>query len=230
MKTIQMANKKRTVKKTLAWLICLALFCAAFVNGINAFVIAQVKDRIVTAEEAAGLEGIDCILVLGAGIKKDNTPSLILEDRLVQGIALYESGASGKLLMSGDNSTETYNEGQVMKDYATGAGVPAEDIFQDHAGFSTYESVYRAKDIFQAEKIIIVTQQYHLYRALYIAEKLGIEAFGVPAEPRTYGGESFRDARELLARAKDAVFCLVKPKPTFLGEAIPLIGNGGVTD
>jgi vancomycin permeability regulator SanA len=230
MKTIPITNKRTAVKKILIWLIVLAALFAASVNGVSAYVVSQVKDRIISPEEAAALEDVDCILVLGAGIRKDNTPSRILKDRLTQGIALYENGASEKLLMSGDNSREHYNEGQVMKDYAVGQGVPAEDIFQDHAGFSTYESVYRAKDIFQADKIIIVTQDYHMYRALYIAEQLGIEAYGVSAEENTYGGQTYRDAREMLARAKDAMFCLVKPKPTFLGEAIPLIGNGNVTD
>lgn len=106
----------------------------------------------------------------------------MLEDRLKQGIKLYELGASDRLLMSGDHGRKEYDEVNVMKKFAIDAGVPSEHIFMDHAGFSTYESLYRARDIFQADRIIIVTQKYHLYRAMYIAEKLGLEAYGVASD------------------------------------------------
>ena len=100
----------------------------------------------------------------------------------------------------------------------------------DHAGFSTYESIYRAKEIFNVKKIIIVTQKYHLYRALYIANQLGIEAYGVGSDPRQYVGATYREAREILARDKDFVKCIFKPKPTYLGETIPVSGNGDITN
>ena len=100
----------------------------------------------------------------------------------------------------------------------------------DHAGFSTYESIYRAKEIFKAKKIIIVSQEYHLYRALYIANALGIEAVGVSATKRDYGGQLIRDIREVLARAKDFGKCIIKPEPTYLGEEIPVSGDGNITN
>jgi len=100
----------------------------------------------------------------------------------------------------------------------------------DHAGFGTYDSLYRSKKIFQAEKIIIVTQKYHLYRALYIAENLGLEAYGVASDPRIYAGQEYRDLREVLARVKDFFNMILKPKSTFLGEAIPVNGNGDLTN
>ena len=100
----------------------------------------------------------------------------------------------------------------------------------DHAGFSTYESIYRAKEIFGAERIVVITQEYHLYRALYIADALGLEAYGVASDQRTYSGQTMRDVREILARNKDFLTSLFKPKPTYLGETISLDGSGDVTN
>ena len=154
----------------------------------------------------------------------------MLEDRLLQGIELYYDGASGKLLMSGDHGREGYDEVNVMKNFAVDRGVPSEDVFMDHAGFSTYESMYRARDIFKAERILIVTQDYHLHRAIYDARALGLNAYGVASNPRTYSGQEYRDLREILARNKDFVFCIFKPEPEYLGEEIPVQGNGNATN
>ena len=109
-------------------------------------------------------------------------------------------------------------------------GVPSENIFMDHAGFSTYESIYRAKEIFKAKKVVIVTQKYHLYRALYIANQLGLEAYGVGSDPRKYVGATYRELREILARDKDFIKCIFKPEPTYLGETIPVSSNGNATN
>ena len=117
-----------------------------------------------------------------------------------------------------------------MKKTAVEAGVPSGDVFMDHAGFSTYDSMYRAKEVFQAKRVIIVTQRYHLYRALYIAEQIGLEAWGVAAEDVAYAGQSGREVREILARIKDIGYCMIKPEPTYLGEAIPVTGNGDQTN
>ncbi|MDD7193860.1 MAG: ElyC/SanA/YdcF family protein, partial [Clostridiaceae bacterium] len=143
---------------------------------------------------------------------------------------LCQSGASKKLLMSGDHGREGYDEVNVMKKFAVDRGIPSEDVFMDHAGFSTYESMYRAKEIFKAEKILIVTQDYHLYRAIYDARALGLEAYGVASNPRSYGGQLYRDIREILARNKDFIYSIIKPEPTYLGEAIPVQGNGNLTN
>ena len=117
-----------------------------------------------------------------------------------------------------------------MNQVAIDAGIPSSDVVMDHAGFSTYESIYRAKEIFGAEKVIIVTQEYHLYRALYIAEKLGLEAYGVDADYHSYRGQITRDVREILARCKDFASIIFKPEPTYLGEKIPISGNGDLTN
>ena len=162
-------------------------------------------------------------------MRSDGTPSDMLEDRLLTGTELYFSIGTTKLLMSGDHGQKEYDEVNAMKSFALSREVPSCDIFMDHAGFSTYESIYRAKEIFGADKIIVVTQSYHLPRALYIAERLGIEAFGVSSDIRTYRGQSTRDLREILARSKDFVYTVFKPYPTYLGDSISLADDGNVT-
>jgi vancomycin permeability regulator SanA len=196
---------------------------------MDAYVKNSVKDKIISADEAANLNA-DCILVLGAGVRPDGRPSPMLEDRLLQGISLYKMGASVKLLMSGDNTKKGYDEVNTMKQYALDKGITSEDVFMDHAGISTYDSIYRAKEIFQADKIIIVTQKYHLYRALYISDSLGLDAYGVSANPRIYAGQSLREFREIMARAKDFVKCIYMPPAAILGETISVSGDGNVTN
>lgn len=226
---------EKTMKKKIIFRICCILLClgilgAMAVIGINAIVKGTVKDRILSSEEAAKLTDVDCILILGCGVRSDGSPSDMLHDRLQRSVELYELGAAPKLLMTGDHGQDGYDEVNTMKSFAVAAGISSENVFMDHAGFSTYESMYRAKEIFQAKRIIIVTQQYHLYRALYIAQSLGLEAYGVAADYRTYSGQSARDVREILARVKDFGTSLFKPKPTYLGDAIPIWGNGDLTN
>lgn len=210
--------------------IITVLVIALALLSVNIYVRQSTKKNILTAEEASELDDIDCILVLGAAVKNRTTPSLMLRDRLDKSIELYNNTASPKLLMSGDHSDEYYNEVTVMKNYAIEHNVPSEDVFMDHSGFSTYESIYRAKEIFGADKIIIVTQQYHLYRALYIARSLGIEAYGVATDSAEYNGQRKRDVREFLAINKDFVQALFKPEQPAGEEAISLEGNGDVTN
>ena len=222
------------IKKLLLWTLCIGFILG--IAGLSAVLILDAsvrrgtEDRILTEEAAAELEDIDCILVLGCLVHDSGRPSDMLRDRLRRGVALYELGAAPKLLMSGDHGREDYNEVGAMKDYATDAGIPSSDVFMDHAGFSTYESLYRARDVFAADRILIVTQEYHLYRALHIAEALGIEAWGVPADYHTYWGQTYREIREVLARAKDFCQAAFQPKPTFLGDVIPISGNGDLTN
>lgn len=217
----------KLIKKLTAAVLAAAAICAVLVFGIDFYVKQKAKPYILTPEETG--EGYDCVLVLGCGVWGD-TPSHMLEDRLLEGISLCQSGASKKLLMSGDHGRKGYDEVNVMKKFAVDRGIPSEDVFMDHAGFSTYESMYRAKEIFKAEKILIVTQDYHLYRAIYDARALGLEAYGVASNPRSYGGQLYRDIREILARNKDFIYSIIKPEPTYLGEAIPVQGNGNLTN
>ncbi len=188
---------------------------------IDIYILRTAGKKIVEEDDISDIPKVDCILVLGAGIWGDK-PSPMLEDRLLECIKLYKAGVSDRIIMSGDNSKKDYDEVSVMEKYVIDKGIPAEAVFKDHAGFSTYESMYRARDIFQVSSMVVVTQKYHLYRALYIADKLGIEAYGAGADPRRYKGEFYRQAREMIARNKDFFKCIIKPEPTYLGDPIPL--------
>lgn len=217
-------------KKILIILLTLSILGLSLIFGINGYVVHSTAKQIISPEDAATLEGVDCILVLGCYVHENGQPSAMLADRLQQSVALYNAGAAPKLLMSGDHGQEGYDEVNAMKQYALDANIPSARVFMDHAGFSTYESIYRARDIFQAKKVIIVTQRYHLHRALHIAGALGLEAYGVDADLRSYAGQFNRDIREILARNKDFVLSVIQPKPTFLGEAIPVSGDGNTTN
>jgi len=130
----------------------------------------------------------DAVLVLGAKVKADGEMSPMLKERVDYGIEIYRRGLAKKIIMSGDHSREDYDEVNTMKNYAVEQGVPSEDIFMDHAGFSTYESMYRAKEIFQTERVIVVTQKYHLYRAVYDARAFSMEAAGVACDRQSTPG------------------------------------------
>ncbi len=215
--------------------IILYLLASLFVLGCaiifipNLIVKNSVKDNIISLEEVKKLEDIDCAVILGAGVR-NNEPSPMLRDRLLTGISLYDEALVPKLIMSGDHGSTEYDEVNIMKSYAIDKGVKSNDIFMDHAGFSTYETIYRAKKIFEADSIIIVTQKYRLYRALYIAERLGIRAYGVSADLDVYAGQTVRNLREILARDKDFFKCITKPNPTYLGDTIPVSGDGNATN
>ena len=154
----------------------------------------------------------------------------MLEDRLKQGILIYEENIAPKILVSGDHMNYDYDEVNVMKDYLVGHKIPSQDVFMDHAGISTYDSIYRVKHIFQAKKIVIVTQQYHLYRALYIANQLEIEAYGVPSNQRNYTNQWQREIREILARTKDFFKSHLNLPSKYQGEKISIKGNGDFTN
>jgi len=202
---------------------------AVYLITINVIFLLS-SGKYIDSSENLSDQKFDCILVLGAGVWGNSRPSPMLEDRLITAIDLYNEGVSAKILMSGDNGEEYYDEVNVMKNYAIERGVPSEDIFMDHAGFSTYESIYRAKYIFQAESILIVTQKYHLHRAVYIAKRFGLNVYGVSADRNEYLGQRYRDLREFLARNKDFILSIYKPEPTFLGDVIPIDGDGDVTN
>ncbi|MDR1628859.1 MAG: YdcF family protein [Oscillospiraceae bacterium] len=224
-----MKKLPKKVKKLLIALLIVCLCAGAAPFVVNGIVVLSAKKYYITPEEAAE-KGADCILVLGAWVMSEGVPSHMLEDRILKGIELYDLGASDRILMSGDNGQKNYDEVNTMKDYAIKKGVPKDVIFLDHAGFSTYESMYRAKEIFGVKKLIVVTQEYHLYRAIYIARRLGLEVYGVNSDLRDYQTAAYDNVREFLARCKDFAFCVLKPKPTYLGEPIPIAGSASLTD
>ena len=224
-----MKKSFKFIKSVLSKLIILIIAVFLTFILINSYVKSSTEDSIISKNEALNINP-DCIIVLGAGVRSDGSPSPMLQDRLNTGIELYENGVSDRILMSGDHTKKGYDEVNIMKDYAINKGIPSENVFMDHAGISTYDSIYRAKEIFWAEKIIIVTQEYHLYRALHIAEKLGLEAYGVSADVRVYAGQELREIREKAARVKDFFKAILKPDSKIGGEAIPVSGNGDTTN
>lgn len=211
-------------------ILIVVLFIGFASVGINLYVRLSVKNRIITPERAAKLEDVDCIIVLGASVKANSTPSLMLKDRLDRAIELFGNGCSNVIIMSGDHGSVYYDEVGVMKNYAIEKGVSSEKIFKDHAGFSTYDTMYRAKEIFGAKKVVIVTQDYHLYRSLYIAKSLGLDAYGVAAKDIRYNGQIKRDVREYCAVVKDFFMVITKPEASVMGAKISLQDSGNVTD
>ncbi|MCR5042453.1 MAG: YdcF family protein [Clostridia bacterium] len=209
-----------------------AALCAAAVAvvsaAINIGICAYAKKYIVKVDDSGSLD-VDAVLVLGASVLPSRRPSDMLMDRIETGVAAFEAGASDRIIMSGDHGQEHYDEVDVMKAWAVACGVDSESIFMDHAGFSTYESMYRAKEIFGAQSLLISTQKYHLYRSIFIARRLGMEAWGVDAAVRSYTNPLYDNTREYLARVKDFGMCIVKPSPTFLGDKIDLRGSGSQT-
>ncbi len=207
------------------------LMLGGLVLVVSGGMVSLTEANILTTGEAAG--GMyDCILVLGAGVRDDGSPSDMLHDRVVTAYGVYEAlagqGRRVPLLMSGDH-TGDYNEVGVMKALAVELGAPGEDVFLDHAGYSTYESLWRAKNVFGAKRVLIVTQGYHLHRAMYIARELGMEADGVSADLRPYRGQTTYALREMLARFKD-LFVAARGKA--VGEPtgpVDLGGNGNLT-
>ncbi len=160
-------------------------------------------------------------IVFGAGLRRDGSPSLILADRVNAAVALYQQGTVSRLLMTGDNSSANYDEVTAMQEFAVGKGVPAEHITRDFAGFSTYESCYRARAIFGVERAVLVTQGYHLPRAVYTCQQLGIAAVGLG----TPDWERYRPSimtRYVIREGVAILNALVqthitRPEPTFLG-------------
>lgn len=210
--------KNKKFKIFVISVLCVGILCAGAVIGINAYMISYVSDYLIEADDLENYS-FDCITVLGAGLW-DGEPSPMLKERLDFALEAYNSGCSTKFLMSGDHGREDYDEVNAMKDYVVENGADKDSVFLDHAGFSTYETMYRARDVFKVEKTLIITQKYHLYRAVYNARKLGIDAYGYYREEKIYSVKN--DIREAAARVKDFFYCIEKPKPTYLGEEIPI--------
>lgn len=221
----------KKMKKFIKYGCLIAVLGTAILFGIDGYVKTKTGGAISSEEDVILSEKkADAILILGAQVKPDGKPCLMLKERLNTGIQLYKEGAAERIIMSGDHGADDYDEVNVMKSYAIEQGVPSECIFMDHAGFSTYDSMYRAKEIFQAESLVVVTQEYHLYRALYDAMAFDMDVRGVPCDTAVYKGDTYRKSREIFARIKDVGFTLVKPEPAILGATISLKGSGDVTN
>lgn len=216
-------------KYGLKWFGILILVSVLGVLGISYYVKLYSDPYIV--REAEAMPEADAVLVLGAYVHGDGSPSMVLADRLEYGYRLYELKKVKKILVSGDHGGVHYDEVNNMKNYLIAKGVPKEDIFMDHAGFDTYDSMYRAKHIFGIERLIISTQEFHIHRSIYIARSLGIDAYGFPSPNKEIYKMTYMNAREMLAHVKAVLETdVLHRKPRFLGEPIPISGDGSVTD
>lgn len=177
-------------------------------------------------ENAADLPAADAVLVLGAAVYRGGRMSAILTDRAATALEVYHAGKAKKILISGDHSQNNYDEVNIAKDFFLQNGVPAEDVFVDYAGFNTYDSAARAKEIFQAGSLIVATQEFHLPRALYLVRHAGITSHGIKADRRSYNPGFYNTWRENGARVKAFWRILFNDSPRFLGETIPITGDG----
>ncbi|MBP2018992.1 SanA protein [Symbiobacterium terraclitae] len=207
-------------------LVIVAVAGAVLLLAINALVYYQGRALIVAPGEARTAQAV---LVLGAGVSPDGRVSPMLRDRLETALALYRAGKVEKFLLSGDHGRKDYDEVNAMRRYLEAQGVPPHHLFMDHAGFDTYDSLYRAAAIFQADDVIVVTQEFHLPRALWIATRLGLDAQGVAADRHRYRDERLYAVREFAARVKAFGEVAIRRRPAFLGDPIPITGDGRAT-
>jgi SanA protein len=164
-------------------------------------------------------------IVLGASVRPDKSLSPILQDRVDSALELYEQGVIKRFLLSGDHGNKNYDEVNAMKNYLNKKGVPDRDIFLDHAGFDTYNSMIRARDVFMVRDAIVITQEFHLPRAVYLGNKLGLDVQGYVADKRTYARNDNYKRREWLANIKAWIELNIEQQPTFSGRQIPINGD-----
>lgn len=212
------------MKRFLKGFLGAALLIITFVLVVNFRILSLSADRIY--DDIKQLPSAEVVLILGARVYGDNRMSSVFLDRVQTALEVYEAGKVEKIIVSGDHGTKYYDEVNVVKDYLLEKGVPGEDIFLDHAGFDTYDSIYRAREIFGVSSLIISTQNFHLSRAIYIAKGLGLEVSGISANRRTYVFSTNYNLRESLARVKAFFNLLLKSESKFLGEPIPISGDG----
>lgn len=215
---------RRLLRLGFAGVVLLALA----VVGANAVVLLDARGRTVAEADPAAAPRAQVALVLGAQVKPDGTPSAMLADRIDAAADLHRAGRVEKLLLSGDHGRVGYDEVGTMRGALLRRGVPAEDLFTDHAGFDTWDSAQRARRVFGARSAIVVTQRFHLSRALFAARRAGLDATGYPADrARGYGRVMTRlRTREWLARVKVTGDALTGARPRFLGPPIALDGDG----
>ena len=203
---VRRSKQLALVLKIAVFVVIICALALLSICVVNLVVKGSVADSIYDDPADLKADGkVDCVIILGAGLQSNGQPSHMLDDRIKTGVEVFNSIDADYILMSGDRSGEHYDEPSAMKQYALSLGVDEDKILLDGQGFSTFESISRVKDEYGFESIIIITQKYHLYRALYIAEQYEIEAVGVSADLRTYRGQIYRDLREMLARVKDFI-------------------------
>lgn len=228
-KAIPGKSKGRKRRKMVFYMI-LALLIISIISVFIIDYIVEKTGRKHLVTIAGATSGYDCIIVPGAMVYGNSTPSAMLADRLDVALKIYNLKLVNKIIVSGDHGTKEYDEVNTMRTYLISRGVASEDVFMDHAGFDTYQTIFRARDVFKVRKALITTQGYHLYRALYIGEKLGVEMYGIDSALRDYNNTFKNRFREYFARTKAFIECeITKPEPEFMGEIIPIDGDGNQT-
>ena len=214
---------KKIIKTTAKILFFTAIIITVAITAVNIYVVTESSKHIYAPENVQSIPtNTDCIIVLGAGLKNDGTPNHMLRDRLDLAASLYNEGVSKKILLTGDHGSEKYDEVNAMKNYMLSKGIDEDVLYLDHAGFSTYDSMYRAKEVFCVDSAVVITQKYHLYRSVYIGNAVGMNIYGVNSDPYTYVNQTYRNIREYLARFKDFFAVLFDVKPKYLGEKIDI--------
>lgn len=206
--------------------VILSIFAIVTVAAAALFIVAQ----IIVLKSAEGkffsvnnVPFETVVIVPGASVLRSGQPSDMLADRLLTALDLYKSGKVKRFLLSGDHGQTNYNEVEIMRDFLLERGVLEEVIYLDHAGFDTFDTMIRAHEIFQLESAVVVTQKYHLSRALYLGQNIGLEVCGVPADRQDYLKMPYFLAREYLARVKAVLDIWFHAQPKYLGEAITIL-------
>lgn len=198
----------------------------------NAVTVVTTRGNVHTVSQLAdelGGDPADAVVVLGASVYADGTPSDILADRLEVAVDLYKAGVVRAVICSGDNRSSHYDESDAMKAYCVKLGVPSQDVYVDHGGVTTYDSMYRARHVFGASRIVVATQGYHLYRAMFAADCLGMQTWGVPTDKGAYDNQTRYSVREILARTKDFFAALAGTEVDTGGEKVSLDASGDRT-
>ncbi len=218
-----MLLNNKLIRKTLvrfASLIALAILMIIYIN-LNIFG----RNQNLIYEDMNNIPKSQTAIIFGAKAVNGKM-SPMFEDRVISALSLYDAKKVDKILVSGDHGSKDYDEVNAAKDYLVSKGADAEDIFTDYAGFDTYDTIYRAKEVFGVESAILVTQKYHLCRAIYISKSLGLKATGYASDLHNYPGSEIYGIREMFARVKAFFDVILKSKPKFLGEKIPISGDG----
>ena len=220
---------KKLFSKALRLLLIPVIIFLILFLGIQIYVDSSASPYILSSNDEIPV--CDAVMVLGASVYSNGMPSPVLEDRLKYAYELYRDKKAAKILVSGDHGTDDYDEVNTMRDYLMKLGVPKEDVFMDHAGFDTYDSMYRAKTVFRIETLLVSTQKFHIDRAIYIARKLGIEAYGYPCLDKNIYNMTYLNVRESFAKVKAVIETdILKRSSKYGGEEIPIWKNGVLTE
>jgi vancomycin permeability regulator SanA len=211
-------------------LLIAAAVSACLAAAVLGFNVAVLREGHAHVRAPVAVQRADAIVVLGAGLLGDGAPSDVLRDRLATAQALYASGAAPRVLVSGDHAGRDYDEPRAMQRWLIDHGVPREAIFMDHAGVDTYSTMWRARHVFDVRRAIVVTQAFHLPRALFVGARLGMEVEGVEADLRTYRGAAWLAVREVASRTKAWLDVAIGRTPRFAGPKIPIDGDARATE